>query len=458
MKKICIKVIAFIFVMPLLFLSGCFYFDENNPDAQLSGIEGYKVCYSDNDYEIDDTFAVYSELILKELYSNFGILNDETNSSAITNSASSTVASNYDKIRVQTLESGTTTEIPWNWTFSTETQDINSLENNNTAVEVYSNTTAQTKYYDAFVNKYKVALEIVLMQIVMDEELTDFTIVINNSSGTTNVFFDTEMNQEITNEDCTALTETKQDFAENGNYVGLTSEDVQTLKTYILTNIIGEAIIDTLYDTVDVNGQTKDYEYIIDQILTVSPDLPKSIFDPYPTSTIKDYTDSSLYISTSSTDALSHIQALEYQSIVIMPNASGKFYMIELALEAEYEVDITVKVNYFDKNTSIYSTIATEVAHLTGNKWSFEDSVGLSFENYVDVEAFDNSNQILSASEPKTVSNENDNSVLYSINSENVGVLNYQEMTQSYFEIVFEVGTDNSKTYWPFKAGISLIW
>ncbi|MDD4816209.1 MAG: hypothetical protein PHQ62_03640 [Clostridia bacterium] len=422
----------------------------------MSGIEGYKVCYNNNNYELDNTFSIYAEFVLKELYANFGILNDETHSSSITNKANENVASNYDKIRVQTLENNTTTNIPWKWTFSTQTSNLHSLENSETAVQTYSNQTVQSNYYSAFVNTYKVALEIVLMQIIMDETPTIFTIEINDSEGTTKIFFDTAKQNEITNDNCLALTQTKTQFAEKGEYVGLKPEDVQILNNYILINIVGNDIINSVYNQIQVGSEAKNYSYITNQILTVSPDLAKSIFEPYPTSTIKDITDSSFYVSTSSTDAMSHIQAKEYQSFVIMPSSTTKICSVWLAIEAEYNVNINIKVNYYNFANKTYTNISTQTAELTNKKWSVQNSVNFDID-FINLSTFDNSNQALSASTEKLVSNTNQNSVLYNVNTANVGVLNYQAINQSYIELVFEIEKDNSKTYWPFKAGIALM-
>jgi len=457
MKKNYIKVLAFIFVIPLLFLSGCFYYDPERPETKMLGIEGYKVCYNNNNYELDNTFAIYSEFVLKELYANFGILNDATNVSMISNKATSIVASNYDKIRVQTLENNTTTEVPWKWTFSTETNGVQSLSNSETAVETYSNTTVQSAYYSAFVDTYKVALEIVLMQIIMDETPTIFTIEVNDGLGQAKVYYDTAKTNEITNDDCEALIQTKAQFAEKGMYVGLKSEDVLALNSYISGNIVGSNIIGTTYDLVQVGSEIKNYAYIINQILTLTPDLTKSIFEPYPTSNIKDLTDSYFYVSTSSTDPMSHIEAKEYQSFVVMPSETVKICSIWVALEAEYNVYITVKANYYNSSNNTYTNLSTQVAELDNTKWGVEKSINLDFD-FTSLNMFNNSNEALSASTEKTVSNANQNSLLYNVSAENIGILNYQAINQSYVEVVFEIEKDNSKTYWPFKAGIALMW
>ena len=183
---------------------------------------------------------------------------------------------------MQTNTDNTTTNIPWLWTFATSTVGAESLEDNSTAVDYYGTSNIQSIYFNTFVNSYKVALEITCLQIVMGEIPTIFTIDVNNTTGTTKVYYDTQKTMELTSPTQTVLATIKQEFSTKGKYVGMTAENIATLKNYILQNVVGSGVVGSIYDGVKILGRTATYNEIITKILTVEAPLEKSIFKPYP--------------------------------------------------------------------------------------------------------------------------------------------------------------------------------
>lgn len=454
MKKHLYRFVALIFCLPLMFLSGCLFFDENSTTTGISSINGYKLCYNNNSYEIDNTYEIYATTILTELYACFGIPSDAAHSSQIDTKPLTTEISNYDKIRVQTTTDGTTTNIPWLWTFATSTAGAESLEDNSTAVDYYGTSNIQSIYFNTFVNSYKVALEIACLQIVMGETPTIFTIDVNNTTGTTKVYYDTQKTMELTSPTQTVLATIKQEFSTKGKYVGMTAENIATLKNYILQNVMGSGVVGSIYDGVKILGRTATYNEIITKILAVEAPLEKSIFEPYPANYVKDITNTSLYIKSSGTDYLENITSYEYASIVIMPNASCKVAMLSLAVESEYAMDMTIKLNVYNTSSGLTETVSSQEISVKAGAWSASDLVYVQIANILPIDDFEN-NGNLQASSETVINNSNGNNKYFKINENNVGILDGGEVSQSYAEIVFEIQKTMDKSYYPFKIGLN---
>lgn len=451
MKKV-FKNLAFIFIFPLIFLSGCFtFFDENDTTGGTTydNITGFKLCYKDNAYELDNTYELYATHLLTELYLNFGIPND-ARASALTTRPSTNTNANYDRIRVQTSQSDEIdASISWNWTFSQTIANASSLTSyTDTAQNYYSLTEKQTAYFTAFVEKYTTALEIVLIQIAMGETPSVFSISVSGQNTTVS-YNGTDVN----NEEKTYLASIKEDFKTKGDYIGLTTENVATLKTYILTNVVGNSVISN-YGTLTYASSTKTYSTVIDEILaTEASTLAKSIHSPYPTAISKDITNTSLYVANTNTP-LNHIASAEYQSFVIMPNSSTSISSIWLALESEYNMTIKVST-YLHNGGRTTALISSQNVNITAGTWKSNNPIYLGFSN-TSIPAFNNSlgDGKISASTAKYINNTNGNNLFYAYNENNVGVLDNGAVTGAYFEITFEITKTVGTDYYPFKVGI----
>lgn len=433
-------ILAFV---PLIFLSGCFsFFDEEADGTGVDELTGYKVCYKSDDYTLDDTYALYAEHILTQLYANFGIVSDNKN--ILADKPLTTESANYDRIRVQVMEDQTITNTGWKWSIPRNTEGAESLTEISSTVEYYASTARQTTYLTTYLDAYKNALEIVCLEIVMNQTPTVFNVSINEANKTVGVFKET---QQINVESSMLLNQTRQTFAQTSNYIGMTADDISTLKAYILENIVGSQVLNA-YDKVVFSGATKNYGDVIQQILATSPaSLTKSILTPYPIASVKDITNTSLYISQGN-KPLEHITARNYQSFVFMPSQTVDIMTLLIAFESEVPLSIGVSVNLIQNQTS--TQIASYTQNTTGT------TVDLSTVEILDIPAgkidiFDNSGG-LSANVERNINNQNGNSIFYGIDLNGSAVLDAQNIHFSCIEVVF-----NNPSKQPFKFGLQSV-
>jgi len=458
MKKFVLQFFVCVLIIPIFFLSGCLFSFDSQDEFSEGKITTFKACYRTETYEIDNTISTYAKLIVEQLYSNFGILNDYRHPSLIDNKPDDDNNSNYDKIRVQTDLEGIeiNSNIFWKWSFSQNLDQANSLITPENAVSYYETPDVQNAYYSAFVPLYSITMEIVLYEIILNKTPTTFTVDINNEQGITKVYSDIAKTKEVyptnENEECLPLSEIKNEFKTKAEYVGLTSSNKQVLNEYILNKIIGDEIIDGLYDRVIIDGQQKYLSFIIQQILQLEPVIDglteqKSIYSPYPASYIKDFEGASLYLS-STAQSFAHIPALEYQSLVLLPDENNYFLDISLAFECEYEIEITASLNYY--NNQLKTELSTKIINISAGSWK-----NLFYFNFGGnrVEPFA-VNQLKTSSQ-KVINNSTGLANLYSFDENSkIGILNKDKIYQSYFEFTFKVTKNPSKDYYPFKVGV----
>lgn len=464
MKKIALRFFVSFLIIPVFFLSGCLFFFDNPDEYSEGQITTFKACYRAESYEIDNTISSYAKLVVGQLYSNFGILNDYRYPSLIENKPDSDNNSNYDKIRVQTDTDGVeiNNDIFWRWTFLQNLDQATSLESGENAAGYYETPALQNAYYSAYVPVYSVAMEIVLYEIILGKTPTNFTIDINNELGSTKVYADTLKTKEVFADEeteCEPLLEIKNEFKTKAQYIGLTSANVQTLNDYILNKVIGDGIIGGIYDRVIVGGQNKILSFVVQQILQLEPIIEgspdqKSIYSPYPASYIKDFEGGSFYVGSGS-NSFEHIPALEYQSVVMLPDENDSYLSIFLAFESESDIEITASLKYC--NNQIETVIDSQELSVKAGAWSVSDLCWFNFDSNNKVSAF-SVNQ-LKTSKQKVINNSTGLANFYSVtDNSKIGVLNKEKINQAYFEFTFEVHKNSSKDYYPYKVGVFALW
>ncbi|MDD3232306.1 MAG: hypothetical protein PHO06_03045 [Clostridia bacterium] len=469
MKQKLTRFVAVLCIIPLFFLSGCLFLGEFDfGEGAGSDYTSFKACYRAESYEQDNTVSAYANLIVEQLYANFGILNDEDIPSKIPNKPNASSNENYDKIRVQTQLNDINKDITWRWTFSQKREGANSLNVGTGAVEHYQTPAVQSAYYSAFVPVYSIAMEIVLYEIMIGQTPTIFTIDVDHENDTNAVYFDSARTKEIYvapngEDECPALSEVKNIFAEKAIYVGLTEEDVVTLEDYILNQIIGENLINSeAYNRVFVGGQEQPLDYVVNQILTLEiGEEMKSIYSPYPASYVQNFAGNSLYINSDSPEALSHIPAREYQSLAVIPAISEHSLLsIWIAFECEYNITIDISLNFYDSNLNIYSTIQTlKDFEIPAGVWNPGNIIDFNCNSNYKISPITTSE--ISAFEPTVINNSVGTANYYNIleNGNNkIGILNHNKINQSYYEFTFEIHKNASRDYFPFKSGVLIAW
>ncbi|MDD4686307.1 MAG: hypothetical protein PHI76_03405 [Clostridia bacterium] len=467
LKKIILSFLISICVLSMPFLSGCLFLDFIDFQDYAPGeITSFKACYRAEGYELDNTISKYANLVTDQLYANFGILNDNEHPSKIADKPDKAENSNYDKIRVQTQYSEINKGISWKWSFS-QNAEPQSLSTSEGATEYYLEQSKQDAYYNEYVPVYSIAMEIVLYEIMMNKTPTIFTIDINQETGSTKVYYDTSKTKEIIvpteTEQCVALNDTRAEFLTKGLYIGLTINNVQILNNYILNNIIGDEIINSPYDTIKYKDKTQSLNYVVQQILTLEPELnqtneTKSIYSPYPMSYIKDFTGSKLYINSNSSTALEHIPALEYQSVVIMPDDDiDSYLLISLAFECEYDITINASLNYYNGSAEPMKSYVQNDIFIKAGIWTPEDMSDFYIDNSYKINSFNQPN--IFRVEQTVVNNSTGLANYYNItDNSKIGILNNGKINQPYFEFTFEIEKDTSKDYFPFKVGVVSVW
>jgi len=470
MKKFASRLFVFLFIVPIFCLSGCFFFSDN-PDFYANGeITTFKACYRNENYEVDNTISSYAELLVEQFYANFGVLNDYRYPSLVEYEPDANENSNYDKIRVQTNVEEINSTISWRWTFSQNLEEAPSVSTSEGAVEYYESPAVQNAYYSAFVPVYSVALEIVIYEIILNKTPTVFTVDIDNDLGSTKVYSDITKTKEVFAETetgaCVPLTEIKAEFNAKAQYVGFTPANVQVLNNYILNNVIGENIIGGVYDTVKVSGQSPNpnLNYVLQQILQLEPVIEgtigaqKSIYSPYPTSYIKDFNGSSFYVSSGSgAMAFEHIPALEYQSVILLPDENDSYLSIWLGFECEYNIGMTVSLNYYNYQTAQYSVVSSQELEIVAGYFSPNDIYLFDCEPSNKVLTF--ALEQLNATQPIVISNSTGLADFYNIEeTSKIGILNKSKINQSYFEFTFVINKTTLRDYYPFKVGVTSVF
>lgn len=445
MKKLT-KILAVILLTPILLFGGCFFptYDEDGDDNGLEFMSGYKVCYKSENYQLDNTFELYATYILQELYANFGIVSD-TQKSIMAEKPLVGNVQNYDRIRVQVGSDNSITNSAWKWTFARSLEGAESLTSTDETENYYSSAERREIYLNEFLGTFTTALEIVCIQIAMGETPYTYTVQANESTKATTVYAGTI---NVNDSEKTLLNQTKELFSQKGDYVGLTTENILALKTYILENIIGTSITNT-NDKIYYQNGSKTYSEVLTNILAESPDtLQKSILSPYPTAIIKDITDSSFYVDNDSN--LSHVMNVEYQSFVLMPSEEVNLGSLMLAFESDYQMTITVKTDFIQNGTR--TNLETQDITITSNKSSQNESVA----TYMPSGAFDAFENIgnLKSQNAKIINNQNGNNIYYTLNSNNIGILDASQISNSYVEIVFEIDKTQNRDYYPFRVGV----
>ena len=472
MKKLR-NLFCYALMIPLVFLSGCLFVNDGDTEYTDGEICEAKALYKAENYVLDSTISQYASFLIKELYANFGNVSSEAYQSLLADEyrPNREIASNYDKIRLQSQQTTINTSSPWIWTFSQSTQDAEVITSLEGAVEFYSTAAYQNAYYSAFVPVYSVAMEIVIYKIILNEDLPVFTISLDSQIGETAVWLDQYKTQKIEvlqNGDCQALSDAKQDFERKAAYVGLTAADVVQLKDYILENVIGSHLVGGVYDVIYLQSGTTNYSQLVDEILSIDPFNASeeegvgynSIFFPYPTSMLKDFSLESMYASAKSEDALSHIPAKEYQSILIRPSDSTKAITgLAFAIESELAMNFVVELYYFNAANSSHTKLDQYRVEHEGGLWKTENVYTLSGNGDHKVDKF--SHDDLKAPQERNITNENGIAKYFSVIEEQgkiSGVFNGSKIGQSYYEIVISLEKTAQQDYFPFKFGLVAIF
>lgn len=461
MKKF-LKYFSFLLVFPLITLSGCIFdgldFDfSGNKNATILGkIDGFKVLSYSENYELDDTINLYAKNVLTGLYLNFGILNDINYENKIDNQPNLSDDRNFDRIRVQPKSDGQNDfDTSWKWSFSSAYQGMESQAEFDGQKTYYNDATKQTAYYENFVNTFTPALEIVVMQIIQGQDLAVFTIDASSTTTAPQIYFDTAKTIEITSTS-DKLLEIKSSFEQNARYIGFTGDDLLSLQTYILENVIGSSVLAVNNKIYTTGDNFENYEFFVSQIVATEPELTKSFFEPYPIGKIKDYNKTSFFTAT--TSGLDHIESAEYQSIIVKGSQDFSVMGVWLGFESEYDMLIDISVNYVNKNTKIINVLKTTTWQVKAGKWSSANICDINFSDSVISAWTEPNSDVTYSTSEKYITNENGLSSYYTVNNK-VGVFDATKAESSYFELVFNVHKDNTtKTYYPFKVGINYIW
>lgn len=442
MKKFCKLVLAG-FLGAMVFTAGGCIYTYDNPSVQGSpSLYGFKVCYTDNNYVLDNTFNVFATHILSELYANFGVVNGTVYQSGVTPSPVSTRSENYDRIRVQQTASGVASE-SWNWSFSQTLSGAESQTDANQVVNYYTDSTRQTTYFNHFVNLYAPALEAVAIQIAMGQTPQTFIVEINGE--TTNVFANSQKTT-LVNEAFVEILKTQ--FASTGKYVGFTPENTQTFKNYLLTEVIGTHIIGTQFDKIYLADKTVTYSQIIDQILALPASTDKDFYSPYPASNVLDVTNTDFYPN-STTDSLSHITARQYQSITFMPKKNTEILSIIMSFEAEYDLTLAVSATLTTAQTQ--TVLFSGSVTIPAGKFRAENMWLIPLNQVASLSTFENN--FMPANTPLAISNANQTAKYYDYTASGA-VLNATLQTQNYLTISF-VPQSSASEYKPFKWAIN---
>lgn len=432
---------AFILMLPLLFFSGCFY-DSDNKDSgnMLKVFKGIKAVSYNQNYTLDQTLNQYSTFIIEQMFANFGILNCAECVSVLENPPDAENYLNFDRIRVQTNTSGDNDIISWLWTFNPETDGLEYPAEPMDRVSHYRLSALQEQYYQIFVEPYSAALEIVIMQIILEQTPTIFTVDLNDNK----VYADSAKTIEIAPE-CEYLLQMRQTFTDSARYVGLTVENVATLKTYILNEVIGDQLVGSIYDEIWLENSTTTYTQIISQLLTLEPEFAKSIYEPYPISSVRDYHGGDLYTK-GGDDSLEHIPAAEWQSFVIMTAEETRVLTIFLDLWAETDLDLTFSINYYSAAAQSKTTVKQVNHSIKAGK---NGMCMLDFKA-VKLKEWNNPTGLSDQANGMEISNQTGLSKYFTVQN-GVGVIDSSLINQDYLEIVINKAVPGG--YQPFKLG-----
>lgn len=445
MKKIFKGAVALCLCASMAALGGCIYSYES-PSAGSPSLYGFKVCYTDNNYQLDNTFATFSRHILCELFANFAIPGATVYQSKIQNSPLSNNSKNYDRVRVQETTTGDVVTESWKWTFAQSFAGAESQTDSTKTIAYFGDTERQNAYLTELLNLYAIPLEVAAIQIAMGQSPQTYYVSVNEIAKTTQVYTNS---QQTTFADEAFLQSVKTQFASQGEYVGFMQDDVQEFKNYLLTEVIGDNIIGTQFDKVFMQNTTTTYSAVIDEILSLSVGTEKDFYSPYPAASVLDVTDTALYPSTQTLNQLGHITAREYQSITLMPKKSTDVLSVTMSFEAEFNLTLNV-----------YATLTTAQGKtelfggsvdIKAGQFKTEDMWIILFNQAANISIFENN--FMEANAPIAISNTSGTAKYYDYTPSGA-ILNSSLQTQNYLTISF-VPQTQSQDYMPFKVAIN---
>ena len=260
---------------------------------------------------------------------------------------------------------------------------------------------------DAAVNYYQDALEYVTYMLVMGKKLSDDALQVHVTSPS-NITVGTANTPIVT-----ALANAKELYKREGNYIGLTQANMDDLRTFILTEVIGVTLDAngnvTTKDvfSVDINGSivkfNRNYKAVVNNIIryacTKAPIGQDenghniTLDQNYPVADIVDYYgDYFSYDSEDEEEAFKNIEAAEYQSIIFYPNIEDLHKSLtDIQMIFEYyenptttktmaqEIDIDVGFRFYDSATNIAHELGTTTINVKYSKNGYQPDTGYPF-------------------------------------------------------------------------------
>lgn len=310
-------------------------FDPTKLTGDFSGapeISGIKTCYKPSTIDFARCYKDYTTKIINNLADKYGKYN-ESEWSNLAN-ISFQIVSGTNNTSLYKIE-----QLSWKWIPAADVTGIKNEFSGEISQEFIKEKMAGSlkgivdSIYDQWASSFNNCLQIVTYEILLGYTPTIFPSV---EEVNRNLFQYSKRVDELVS-----------DYAHKGSYVGLTQANKQALKQYILDNVIGSQVV-TKYNL--ARGYSDAVENIVNNAhSTLEEEIKAAFLNPYPASYIKDY-EANLFFVGIGKQPFAHIPAMEYQSLMLMPNTEKELSTVFLSFESTYDISVRVGIRAYDKS------------------------------------------------------------------------------------------------------------
>lgn len=443
----------------------------------------------------EDSFIEYK--VFEQARTIF-FIDDIRNSVIISSNTSQEALENYDYEQYYYFAESEYANNSWKWTHKIENgnthgYDLNGTNQNNAGLffgnyqtnsllaEATFNLlkipstlkTERLNYYNFFTETYAPALQVAILQILLERTPTQFA-------------FDFQTNTVMPNPQTLLGNGTseglKYDYKKYVEFVGISEEAKTEITNYLLESVIGEQKYNNeinnfnredyedLINEIIWNGALKEYNFSDEVLELANQEDLGSIYNVYPAVVIQDYPSYSLFVQSQDNKAFEHITSGQYRSVVLMPSKTNHLYTLMFYLAANREISVNLHYRYYDAERDLLfeSPVGTTKTYVESS-FSYAESayIGLLFKDEQGDEALykmtkfnnDIGNGILKASSPKKM-NFAINEYYEQSSKGGFGLnhLKFKEDQSSFFEIIFETDASQQALDNKFKVGIQGVW
>lgn len=341
--------------------------DENNSDRNIGVMEAV---YKNQTNEHSNLIETFAKNVMSDIMSVYGYDESGTSIKTLLDDTSLMPEKFYEAFmfvysNTSTIYTNSDNSSKWLWSFNgkaTLSEKDGQEFSWDTASSLY-NTDAYKSLVNNFKAYYTPAFKAVVFEVALNKTPSVFTI--NKTSNTATISLNGKSIDAY-------LEEVKQEYINSSDYIGLTEGDVETLKQYVISNVIGEnasILSNTIKSLASDNDSTlksfnlpdRKYNEVVNAIFVknYNDDMKAKPNSTYSSSLTKNFSATDI----ENEDFESH----QYQSIILTSHSvldlDGLSFMIYS--DQDFEIDITI--NLYDLKTKTVKQTKLETMNISAN-------------------------------------------------------------------------------------------